>query len=122
MLIYEIHLIMTNILDNIEAIRKEKGLKQAVVGTILGVSQSAYSNYITRNSDIYYNRLSHIADALGVRVIDIITYPKKYVDSSTILENTSQVEEKVTLQIELKKEKKEQVLKLVFGESNLDRL
>ncbi|MFV0361527.1 MAG: helix-turn-helix domain-containing protein [Suipraeoptans sp.] len=113
---------MSNILENIEAIRKEKGLKQAVVGSILGVSQSAYSNYITRNSDIYYNRLSQIADALGVRVIDIITYPKKYVDVDSILENTLSIEEKVTLQIELKKEKKEQVLKLVFGENNLEIL
>ncbi|MBF0649164.1 helix-turn-helix transcriptional regulator [Dysgonomonas sp. GY75] len=113
---------MINILKNIEEIRKEKGLKQAVVGSILGVSQSAYSNYITRNSDIYYNRLSQIADALGVRVIDIITYPKKYVDPDTILENALSFEEKVTLQIELKKEKKEQVLKLVFGENNLEIL
>ena len=113
---------MTNILENIEAIRKEKGLKQAVVGAILGVSQSGYSNYITRNSDIYYDRLSRIADALDVRVIDIITYPKKYIDPDTILDSGISIEEKVTLQIELKKEKKEQVLKLVFGENNLQIL
>jgi transcriptional regulator with XRE-family HTH domain len=113
---------MENILKNIEAIRKEKGVKQAVIASALGVSQSAYSNYITRNTDIYYNRLSQIANALNVSVIDIITYPKKYIDSSTILENAICVDEKVTLQIELKKEKKEQVLKLVFGENNLEIL
>jgi hypothetical protein len=55
---------------------------------------------------------------LGVSVVDIITYPKKYVDLSTILENAVCVEEKVTLQIEVKKEKREQVLKLVLGENN----
>jgi transcriptional regulator with XRE-family HTH domain len=113
---------MENILENIEAIRKEKGIKQAVIGAMLGVSQSGYSNYITRNSDIYYNRLSQIANALGVPIIDIITYPKKYIDSGTILNNVISLDEKVTLQIELKKEKKEQVLKLVFGENNLEIL
>jgi hypothetical protein len=55
-------------------------------------------------------------------VIDIITYPKKYIDAGTILDNSISIDEKVTLQIELKKEKKEQVLKLVFGENNLEIL
>ena len=113
---------MINILENIEKVRNEKGLSQKVVGQALGISQSAYSNYITRNSDIYYNRLSQVAEALGVRVIDIITYPKVYVDSSSIIENAISVEEKVTIQIELKKEKKDQVLKLIFGEHNLEIL
>ncbi|NDV96026.1 XRE family transcriptional regulator [Dysgonomonas sp. 521] len=113
---------MGNILENIEAIRKEKGLTQVAIGSILGVSQSGYSNYITRNRDIYYDKLSQIADALNVRVIDIITYPKKYIDPDTIIENALSIEEKVTLQIELKKEKREQVLKLVFGENNLEIL
>lgn len=113
---------MKEIFANIEAIRKQKGLKQAVVGEILGVSQSGYSNYITRNRDIPYSRLSQIADALDVRVIDIITYPKTFIDPDSILNGALEIEEKVTLQIELKKEKKEQVMKLVFGENNLEIL
>jgi hypothetical protein len=55
-------------------------------------------------------------------VINIITYPKKYVDSSSVLENVLCIDEKVVLQIELKKEKKDQVLKLVFGENNVEIL
>lgn len=108
---------MEDILKNIEAIRKEKNVKQAVIASTLGVSQSAYSNYITRNTDIYYCRLSQIANALGVSVIDIITYPKKYIDSGTIFENAGSADEKITLQIELKKE---QVLKLVLGDRVLE--
>ena len=69
---------MINILENIEAIRKRNGIKQSVVAEALGVKQPAYSNYITRNSDIYFNRLSQIADVLNVPVVDIITYPDKY--------------------------------------------
>ena len=113
---------MKSILENIEEIRRKKGLKQAVVGKALGVSQSGYSNYITRNNDITYGKLSQIADVLGVSVIDIIAYPKTYIDSDVILDSAIGIEEKVVLQIELKKEKKEQVMKLVFGDHNLEIL
>jgi transcriptional regulator with XRE-family HTH domain len=70
------------ILENIESIRKEKGVKQAVIAEALGVKQPAYSNYITRSDDIYYNRLSQIANVLGISVVDIITYPEKYVSET----------------------------------------
>jgi len=79
---------MVNIIENIELVRKQKGIKQEVIAKILGVTQPAYSNYVTRNSDIYFNRLSQIADALSVSVIDIITHPKKYIDSESIIENS----------------------------------
>ena len=65
-------------MENIEAIRKEKGIKQAVLAEILGIGQPAYSNYINRESDITWSRLLQISNALGVDVIDIITWPQKY--------------------------------------------
>lgn len=70
---------MIDIFKNIEAIRKEKGITQSEIGKRLGVKQTAYSNYVTRNLDMPFSRLSLIADALGVQVIDIITYPDRYV-------------------------------------------
>jgi len=69
---------MKNIFENIEAIRHEKGLKQEVIAKELGVTQSAYSNYINRNEDIPLGRLSRIANILSVDVIDIIKWPVKY--------------------------------------------
>jgi transcriptional regulator with XRE-family HTH domain len=68
-----------DILENIEKIRKEKRVNQDVIAEQLGVKQPAYSNYINRSNDIWFNKLSQIANILGVRVIDIITYPEKYV-------------------------------------------
>ena len=106
---------MENILKNIEEIRRKKGVKQSVIAQALGVTQSAYSNYITRSSDIYYNRLSQIANVLGVPVIDIITYPKEYVDKNSICEET----ERVSVTFEVSPDKKDYLLKLVMGEKNL---
>ena len=49
---------MESILKNIEAIRKEKHIKQEVIAAELGIKQSSYSSYITRESDITFSRLS----------------------------------------------------------------
>ena len=76
---------MEKIMQNIESIRKEKGIKQEVIAKILGISQSAYSNYVNRNNDITLSRLSHICEALDVTLIDVITYPDKYVSRDEIV-------------------------------------
>ncbi|MDR1517682.1 MAG: helix-turn-helix transcriptional regulator [Dysgonamonadaceae bacterium] len=54
-----------------------KGIKQSVMAERMGIAQAAYSNYVNRNNDIPFNRLTQIANVLGVSVIDIITYPEK---------------------------------------------
>ena len=93
---YFIFMIMMDLQKNIELIRKNKGLKQSVVAQKLGISQSAYSNYITRNSDIKFSLLVKIAEALQVRVIDIITYPDKYVLETSAEPRCKRCEEKDT--------------------------
>lgn len=69
---------MEKILQNIEAIRKEKRINQEVIAEALGVKQPAYSAYINRNSDPTYGKLLQIGNILGVSVIDIITWPEKW--------------------------------------------
>lgn len=70
---------MIDIIKNIEEIRNQKRIKQEEMGRRLGVSQTGYSNYINRSVDMPYSRLSMIADALEVSVIDIITWPDHYI-------------------------------------------
>jgi transcriptional regulator with XRE-family HTH domain len=74
---------MENILKNIEAIRKEKRITQEALAFKLGIKQSSYSSFITRESDITYSRLLQISEALGVSIIDIITWPEKYILASS---------------------------------------
>ena len=82
---------MEFILKQIELIRKEKGIKQAVIAEQLGVKQNTYSNYMNRSSDIPYSRLSQIADKLKMSVVDVITYPVKYVPESAQCEECQQL-------------------------------
>lgn len=85
---------MIEILKNIEAIRKEKRLKQELIAQELGVTQAAYSNYVNRNMDIPFSRLSQIANILKVDVVDIIKYPEHYVPESSLTDDCEVCKEK----------------------------
>lgn len=89
---------MEEVLNNIEIIRKEKRIKQEVIAAELGIKQSSYSSYIRRESDITYSRLLHISNILGVSVIDIITYPEKYVPETPVKHCSDCTEKDRTIQ------------------------
>ena len=88
---------MENILKNIEAIRKEKHIRQEEVAARLGIKQSSYSSYITRGSDITFSRLEKISEILGVSVIDLIGWPERYVAASSVADCGSNCEKDATI-------------------------
>ncbi len=85
---------MIDIIANIEAIRQEKGIKQSEMGKRLGTTQSGYSNFVNRNTDMPFGRISQIADILGVSVVDIITWPVHYVPENSTTEHCEKCKEK----------------------------
>lgn len=70
---------MIDLKENIKEIIKKCGKTQAGVASKLGINQGSLSERISKNGGIKFETLSSIADILGVPVIDIITYPDKYV-------------------------------------------
>lgn len=104
------------ILQNIIAIRNKKGFSQDYLATQLGISQSGYNHIEKGGRRFTVAMLLRIAIVFEMHVIDIILYPSAYTGSST------EEEVKATLTVELKKDKKDQVLKLVFGDNNLEIL
>lgn len=110
-----------NILQNISQIRKDKGLSQENIAEELGVNASTFSKLERGLLNLSFETLADIADVFKMRTIDIITYPKKYADpESSGIGKTIDSDIKAVLQIELRADKKDQVLKLVFGENNLE--
>lgn len=102
------------ILQNILKIRTDKGFTQENIAEHLGIEQSSYSLIEKGRRELSVERLLQIAIFLGVEPQDIITYPNKGYSSEN--------EVKAVLQIELKKDKKDQVMKLIFGDNNLEIL
>jgi transcriptional regulator with XRE-family HTH domain len=108
---------MINIVKNLIEIRKEKRVSQEVISDALKVDTSVISNIEKGKRELKVSELEIIAKAIGVDMLYLITYPHVYEKK---VESKEPVE--AILQIKLQSDKKEQVLKLVFGENNLEIL
>lgn len=104
---------MGNILKNIKEIRKERGYGQEYMAFKLEMSQAGYALWEKGERELTYNNLSRIADVLNVPVIDIITYPKRFVDISTI----PLKQEKVSVTFEVDPQQRDYLLHLVMGDA-----
>lgn len=112
-----------SILANIVKIRNDKGLTQASIAESIEVDYTTYSKTESGQIKLTLDRLANIASCFNMDIVDVITYPYKYVPLESAPEKIKQAyKPKVVLQIELEEEKKEQVLKLVFGENNSEIL
>ena len=108
---------MNDILRNIDAIRRNKGYSQEYLASQIGIKQAGLSLIMSGERELKYNTLLQIANALQESVIDIIAYPEKYV-----LSRDNNISTETVLQIKLDNDKKEQVLKIVFGNEGAELL
>lgn len=106
------------LIQNIIQIRNSKGLTKRSVAEALKINEASYGRIENRKISLSYSQLASIASFFQMSVIDVIGYPDKYVKA----ESSEEEPMEAILQIKLKKEKKEQVLKLVFGENNIEIL
>ena len=77
---------MESISDKIKRICKENGVKQEVIASELGITQGTLAGKLANNDNIKYKLLLDIANTLEMSVIDIITYPDKYIKQSVCKE------------------------------------
>jgi len=108
---------MNDILRNIDAIRRNKGYSQEYLASQIGIKQAGLSLIMSGERELKYNTLLQIANSLQESVIDIIAYPEKYV-----LSRDNNISTETVLQIKLDNDKKEQVLKIVFGNEGAELL
>ena len=111
---------MRKINEQFKTIREISGLSQEDLAEKMNKSQSAYARIELGVTKIDFETLKDFSSAVGLTEIDVITYPEKWAPIGSSIEDGE--EAKVVLQIELKKEKKDQVMKLVFGENILEIL
>ncbi len=110
---------MNTMNQTLKQIREKNSLSQSEMAKKLDKTQSAYARIEIGETKIDIDTLQKFAEKMGMSLIDLITYPEKWVPEKQI---TTYVDPKVVLQIELNHEKKDQVLKLAFGENILEIL
>lgn len=100
------------ILQNIRKIMKDRDISQSRIASKAGMQASQVSKILSGDQRMSIDSLSKFARAFSMSEIDIITYPVKYLPVDKVTKEPV----KAVLQIELSKEKRDQVFKLVFGE------
>lgn len=98
------------VIENIKKIRLEKGISQECIAMAIGCDQSNWNKIETGKQQLKVNQLEKIAEILGVDVIYLFTYPKVYVDATTV--NTS---ERISVTFEVAPDKKDVIMQLVSG-------
>lgn len=106
--------VYNQVLDNIRKIMNDRGLTQVAIGEIMGAGESSISKIFSGNASLTIDHLANLASGLSLSVVDILTYSDKKKSDNDPVE--------AILQIKLKKDKKDQVLKLIFGENNIEIL
>lgn len=105
----------TKILKNIIAIRNKRGFSQEYVASKIGMKQSGYGLIERGIRGLNITTLLQIAIALETDIINIITYPKKYVDEN-LLENKN----KVLVTFEISPDNREELLKMIIDKKKQD--
>lgn len=106
--------------ENIRKLMIDRGLLQAAIADYMGTSPSQLTKIFKGECNFSLKHISNLASALALREIDIFTYPDKYVKSQD--KECAKEPIEAILQIRLQKEKKDQVLKLIFGDKNIEIL
>ena len=111
---------MSRINEVFKILREKAELTQSEMAEKINKSQSAYARIESGITRTDFETLHDFAIALDMSDIDVITYPEKWAPIGSM--QLDHNEPKVVLQIELKKEIKDQVLKLLFGGNNFEIL
>lgn len=104
---------MKKLVENIIALRKKYGYNQSVIAEAIGCDTSNWSKVEQGRQSVQIDDLEKIANCFNLRVIDLFTFPDKYV-----LEPDN-VQEKVTVTFEISPEKHEQLMSLVIADRKL---
>ncbi len=106
------------IVRNIIQIRNSKGATKKAIADKISMDEGNYGRIENQKIALSYNHLVRIARAFDMSILDIITYPDTYIKAGSSTEDSVEA----ILQIKLKQDKKDQVLRLVFGENDIEIL
>ena len=101
----------------IREIRENAGFSQDEMAAMMNTSQSTYARFELHTTKIDLQRLEDFAKVLNMPVIDVITYPDRYINVADIGKEINRTEPEVIVQIKVTKSKREEILKTILGDN-----
>lgn len=108
------------VITNIIKIRESLRLTKRDMADMLGMNETSYGRIESGSTSLSFKHLADIAGCLQIGIVDLITYPDKYAKVESSAKQDEPIE--AVLQIKLQKSKKEQVLRLIFGDNDIELL
>lgn len=75
---------MIDVKSNLRAILEERGIMQKQLAQGLGISDQAVSNWLNGTADVKVSRITQLCEVFNIPIVDVFTYPEKYVPESQI--------------------------------------
>src|SRR5574344_3103440 len=100
----------------IKSIREKAGFSQYEMADKIYLSQSAYARFELSKTKIDLNRLEAFANAVGMSIVDVITFPEHYINVRDIGNELGKIGPEVLVQIKVTEQKRDEVLKIVLGD------
>lgn len=102
-----------------KALAAGKNLYIQALADALNLDVAVISNIEKGKRDLRVKELEIISNVLGLTVVDLLTYPQQYVN---IIDIPRSDDSEVSIQIKLKKDKRDQVMRLIFGDNDIEIL
>lgn len=102
---------------NIKEIREKAGFSQDEMAAKMNISQSTYARFETQTTKIDLDRVEDFAKALNMSIVDVITFPDRYINVVDIGKEINRTEPEVIVQIKVTKSKREEILKTILGDN-----
>lgn len=102
---------------NIKEIREKAGFSQDEMAAKMNISQSTYARFETQTTKIDLDRVDAFAKALNMSIVDVITFPDRYINVVDIGKEINRTEPEVVVQIKVTKSKREEILKTILGDN-----
>jgi transcriptional regulator with XRE-family HTH domain len=103
-----------SILKMVKNLRESKDLSQESIADMMKITQSAYARFESGRTKTDLETLESFCSEMNISLIDL------FVSTENKTKNESEV--KAQIVIELRADKKDQVLKMLFGTDNLEIL
>ena len=104
--------------ESVGKLVNDRGIPAKELAVIIDTDYSQVRRILRGEANFTLSHVELLSNYFGLRPIDIFTYPDIYVKPGPREEEPAEV----LVQLRLTKEKKDQVLKLVFGENNIEIL